>query len=108
VLNNLAWVLATSADDKVRNGDRAVELAKTACAGTNYVRPDFLSTLAAAYAETGDFQTATIWSGRAVHLGSENLLPQLTAELRSYEDHKPCRVPVPTGEAISTPADPRP
>ncbi len=108
VLNNLAWLLATSADDKVRDGQRADALAKLACAGTNYLRANFLSTLAAANAETGDFQTATLWSLRAVQLGGEELRPQLTAELRSYEDHKPWRVPVPTDEAATAPLESRP
>ena len=36
VLNNLAWVLATSPDDKLRDGKRAIELATKACELTEY------------------------------------------------------------------------
>ena len=68
VLNNLAWVLATSPDDKLRNGKRAIELAKQACEVTEYKQAHILSTLAAGYAETGDFDTAINWSKKAVEL----------------------------------------
>ena len=58
LLNNLAWVLATSPDDKLRDGKRAIELATKAAEVSNYETPHVLSTLAAAYAETGDFEKA--------------------------------------------------
>ncbi len=38
LLNNLAWVLATSPDDKLRDGKRAIELAKGACEKRNTKR----------------------------------------------------------------------
>ena len=53
VLNNLAWVLATSPDDNLRDGKRAIELAKQACEVTEYKQAHILSTLAAGYAEIG-------------------------------------------------------
>ncbi len=94
VLNNLAWVLATSPKDEVRDGQRAIELATKACEVTNYEMPHILSTLAAGYAETGDFEKAIHWSTKAVELGREKLkdqLEQLEAELKSYQDGKPFR-----------------
>ena len=57
-LNNLAWELATSPDDKLRNGAEAVSLAERACELTHYREPEFVGTLAAAYAEAGDFPEA--------------------------------------------------
>ena len=48
-------MLATSPDAKLRNGRRAIELATRACELTKYKAAYILSTLAAAYAETGDF-----------------------------------------------------
>ena len=36
ILNNLAWILATSPDAKLRNGPRAIELATLACEVTEY------------------------------------------------------------------------
>lgn len=58
VLNNLAWLLATSEDSKIRNGAEAVRLAERACAVTHYQITAYLGTLAAAYAEAGRFEDA--------------------------------------------------
>jgi tetratricopeptide (TPR) repeat protein len=93
VLNNLAWVLATSPDDNVRNGKRSVELGTQAAKLGDYKQAHILSTLAAGYAETGDFETARQWSQKAVDLGSDDpdVNTQLKKELASYENKKPWR-----------------
>lgn len=93
VLNNFAWVLATSPEDKLRDGQRAIKLATKACEVTEYKKPHILSTLAAAYAETGDFETAKKWSGKAVELGvkDKEVDEQLKKELESYQQQKPWR-----------------
>jgi tetratricopeptide (TPR) repeat protein len=95
LLNNYAWVLATSPDDGVRDGQRAIELAKKACDITKYEQPHILSTLAAAYAETGDFDKARKWSRKAVDLNKagddEDITIELAKELDSYRDNKPWR-----------------
>ena len=62
-------MLATSPDDKLRDGARAVKLATKAAEASGYETPHILSTLAAAYAETGDFENAAevvAEGGRAV------------------------------------------
>jgi protein O-mannosyl-transferase len=64
-LNNLAWVLATDSNDKVRNGNRAIELAKKACELTQWKTPLLIGTLAAAYAEAGNFQEAVTMAEKA-------------------------------------------
>jgi protein O-mannosyl-transferase len=56
--SNLAWVLATSSDASIRDGAKAVELAKQAVSLSGGREPLFLRTLAAAYAETGRFSDA--------------------------------------------------
>jgi tetratricopeptide (TPR) repeat protein len=56
--SNLAWVLATSSDASIRDGAKAVELAKHAVSLSGGREPLFLRTLAAAYAETGRFSDA--------------------------------------------------
>ncbi len=91
VLNNFAWVLATSTMDELRDGERALDLAKKACEITEYKQAHILSTLAAAYAETGDFDAATEWSAKAVELGQGEIKEQLGAELASYREKKPWR-----------------
>lgn len=91
LLNNLAWVLATSPDDEVRNGKRAVELATKACELTDYNKPHILSTLAAAFAESGDFGTAIEWSQKAVDLDDSEQAEQLAKELSSYQGGHPWR-----------------
>jgi protein O-mannosyl-transferase len=58
ILNNLAWILATSRDDTVRNGAEAIKLAEKACSLSQYKFPVLLGTLAAAYAEAGRFADA--------------------------------------------------
>ncbi|QDS96461.1 tetratricopeptide repeat protein [Roseimaritima multifibrata] len=94
ILNNLAWVLATSPDESLRNGERAVELANEACELTEFKEAHILSTLAAAYAETGDFEKAREWSEKAVAAGTKDeneQLDQLKLELESYKKDTPWR-----------------
>ncbi|HVX10232.1 MAG TPA: tetratricopeptide repeat protein [Pirellulales bacterium] len=91
VLNNLAWVLATSTEGSLRDGGRAIALATKACELTHYKQAHILSTLAAAYAETGDFKTAKEWSQKSVDIGDEKLKDQLRKELASYEREEPWR-----------------
>jgi len=91
LLNNLAWLLATSPVDQVRDGKRALELATEACKETEYKVPHILSTLAASYAETGDFQAAVEWSSKAVESSPSPLRASLAKELESYKAGKPWR-----------------
>jgi tetratricopeptide (TPR) repeat protein len=93
VLNNLAWVLATSPDDPVRNAERSIELGTKACELTKYQKPHILSTLAAGYAEKGDFETAKKWSAKAVEMGAkeQETDDQLKKELEGYKEKKPWR-----------------
>lgn len=56
--NNIAWLKATCPDATFRAGQEAVKLAKEVCALTNNREGAFLDTLAAAYAEVGDFAAA--------------------------------------------------
>ncbi len=94
LLNNLAWVLATSPKDELRDGPRSVELGLKACEETDYKAAHILSTLAAGYGEIGDFENARKWSAKAVELGKEEgheQTDQLEKELESYQQNKPWR-----------------
>jgi tetratricopeptide (TPR) repeat protein len=93
-LNNLAWVLATSPKDDVRNGARALELGLKAAELTEYKQAHILSTLASGYAETGDFDKAREWIAKAVGIAEAEQaknLDSLKKEAASYEKSEPWR-----------------
>jgi tetratricopeptide (TPR) repeat protein len=58
LLDEVAWLLATYPDSNARDGAEAVRLAEHACDLTKRKIPALLDTLAAAYAEAGDFSRA--------------------------------------------------
>ena len=85
VLNNLAWILATSSNDRLRNGPEAVRLGEHACELTHYRGPLFIGTLAAAYAEAGRFDDAVTTAQKARDLAmteGKNKIATRTEQLR--------------------------
>jgi Flp pilus assembly protein TadD len=66
--NNLAWLLATCSNRSLRDGARAVTLARQVCQRSHNRNPVMLGTLAAAYAETGRFSEAAATAQRAREL----------------------------------------
>jgi Flp pilus assembly protein TadD len=94
-LNNLAWALATSPDDQLRNGADAVRLAQHACELTHDSQPLFLGTLAAAYAEAGRFPEAVATAEKAEQLATNTGPTALSAKIRQslelYRAGKPYR-----------------
>jgi tetratricopeptide (TPR) repeat protein len=93
LLNNYAWLLATSPEDSIRDAKRSIELGTKACELTEFKKAHILSTLAAGYAEAGDWDKAVEWSTKAVELGSDDAETgdQLKKELQSYKEKKPWR-----------------
>lgn len=58
IRNDLAWFLATTSDASLQNGKRAIELSEAICKETKNENGEYLDTLAAAYACTGEFPAA--------------------------------------------------
>ena len=94
-LTNLAWLLATSQDASLRNGPKAVELAGQAdrlVGGTNTL---VLRTLAAAYAENGEFANAIRTARSAMQLarmhGEDSLTTDLDQQIALYQLGMPYR-----------------
>ena len=89
--NNLAWVLATAPDKKVRNGSRAVSLARQAIGNQQPPDPMYMDTLAAAYAEAGSFRNA-VKIQRYVSRKTEGASEGVEKRLKLYLNRKPYRM----------------
>jgi Flp pilus assembly protein TadD len=92
-LRPLAWVLATSSDPAARNGREAVEIAERAVTASHEPNANIVGTLAAAYAEAGDFAKAVSNAEKALDLaqrkGDSQLAGQLSQRLNDYRSGKP-------------------
>lgn len=96
VYNNIAWILATSPDRRLRDGRRAVALAEKAAAHTPDV--NFMDTLAAAYAEAGRYDEAVAMENRIISMlaaaGAARELGPHVERLSLFEEERPYRDPV--------------
>jgi tetratricopeptide (TPR) repeat protein len=90
-LNEAAWILATAAQDNLRNGAEALRLATHAVELTRGEDPAILSTQAAAYAEAGRFEQAIEIQKRAGSRAPQS--EAFKARLREFEAHRPLRTP---------------
>ncbi|HEY1790640.1 MAG TPA: tetratricopeptide repeat protein [Verrucomicrobiae bacterium] len=92
---NLAWMLATWPDANVRNGAKALVIAEHLNDLAQGKDPKILRTLAAAYAETGQFAEASSSARKALALASARsdtaLTNALQTELNLYLAHAPRR-----------------
>ncbi|MDB2348093.1 ASPIC/UnbV domain-containing protein [Verrucomicrobiales bacterium] len=92
VLNNLAWQLAAHPDPAIRDGKEAVRWASKAAALTKHTDPAILDTLAAGYAESGDFKQAAQVAEKAADLakrqGNRALWEGIQQGLRKYRAGK--------------------
>ncbi len=103
-MNDLAWLLATSANSAARNGAEAVRLAEEANRIAGGKEPRFMGTLDAAYAETGRFDEAIATAAKARELALAARQPDIAQaaeqRLAQYRQQKPWRQQPP-------PANPR-
>lgn len=94
-LSRLAWIFSTAPDATVRDGVEAVKLARQACDLTANKQADFLSTLAAAYAEAGRFPeaVATAQAARdaAVAAGKTDVATEAGEILKTFQAGRPFR-----------------
>ncbi len=88
--NGLAWFLATCTDDRLRDGPRAVALARAACEASKY-ESNCVDTLAAALAETDAFDEAIRWQAQAVDASPEEMKLPRQARLELYRAHQSYR-----------------
>jgi tetratricopeptide (TPR) repeat protein len=83
-MNDLAWLLATSEEPKIRDGAEGVRLAKRACELTGYRDVNNLDTLAASSAEAGNFAEAIRMEQATLELGRSSNLN--AAQLRDFQN----------------------
>jgi tetratricopeptide (TPR) repeat protein len=96
-MSNLAWVFATSPDDPLRDGKRAVQLAEDAMRISGRRIPIIFRTLAAAYAESGEFSKAIQVAQQGIELansqGNSGLATELQGNIALYQEQRPLRDP---------------
>lgn len=85
--NCSAWLLATTSDDSLRNGAKALKYATRACELTDWKNATDIETFAAACAETGDYDQAVKWQSRYVELNPSKMAAQ--SRLGLYKNHQP-------------------
>lgn len=107
-LDHTAWLLATSSEASVRNGPKALALARQLARLSSENNPAILDTLAAAYAESGQFPEAVDAAQRALALALTQNNPALANVLRQhiklFQEGSPLRSAAQTNAApASTP-----
>ena len=85
------WLYATCPDAIYRNGKQAVKDATKACELTDWKDADNIDTLAAAYAENGDFTDAVKWQQKAIEMSSAEDKADMQERLALYKSGKPYR-----------------
>lgn len=84
-----AWLRATCPDSAFRDGRKAIADAKRACSITGSANASYLDTLAAAYAEAGEFDSAIKQEQQAIRASGNDA--SFRAHLASFQQRKPIR-----------------
>ena len=92
ILNNLAWLLATTTSQTTRQAETALHYAQRTCQLTNYQMPECLDTLAIAQAAAGRFEEAIETARQAIDLAKAteqaDLVEQILRRLNLYQQRQ--------------------
>jgi tetratricopeptide (TPR) repeat protein len=88
-----AWLRLNCSDQSYRNGQQALKDATSACKLIDWKDEDMIDTLATAYAEIGDFDSAVRYEEKALAIKGvkPNDSKRLQAHLDSFKQHRPPR-----------------
>ena len=92
--NSLARLLATYPDENIRNAEEAIQAGRKACELTNQQVATYLDTLAAAYAEAGNFEEAVTTQINAIDkltTSEQFLRAEFQSRLQLYQNEQPYR-----------------
>jgi tetratricopeptide (TPR) repeat protein len=88
-----AWVWASCTDAAIRDGKRAVQSATRSCELSAWKDADALESLAASFAELGDFDQAVKWEREAIKLNEDAAIKvEFEHRLSLYERKMPYRL----------------
>jgi tetratricopeptide (TPR) repeat protein len=85
---SLAFIFAACPRKSVRDGAQAVYHANRACELSNWNNPKYLTYLALAHAESGNFEQAVKWQETALAVASDAEQPELEKALDDYKSRK--------------------
>jgi tetratricopeptide (TPR) repeat protein len=88
---NKAWLLATCPEEKIRDGKTAIAAAQKAGELREWKAITDIKSLAAAYAETGDFEKAIEWQKKAIEMAQGESKSGEEEMLKLYEAKSPFR-----------------
>jgi tetratricopeptide (TPR) repeat protein len=91
VYKALAWIQATCPEARYRDGNKAMINGTKACELSKWKDAEYLDVLAAACAETGQFEEAARWATQAMMLAWPEFRPEVAARLELYRAKKPYR-----------------
>jgi tetratricopeptide (TPR) repeat protein len=92
-LSNKALLLSSCLEERFRNGRVARDLALKVCNASHWKNPEYMSILAMAYAECGDYVEARRVINKCIDsVGDEELRGEYQSLLKIFENNKPYRI----------------